>query len=270
MISPLARNVIATTMIAIMAQAMGANAFAMSIRKAIHNVLMRVEDQVLPRADTLPSTNLKGIFEPVQETVGAPVLCEVKGTVPPSCYGLFARNGPNVKQPVLHDYFIFDGDGMVHSVMMAEGNKCTYSCSFINTHRVQDEEAIGGAVHAKVGDLKYGPGSLIHLTATALRGAVGIIGECSALANTSLLFHKDSGSIIAMHEQGAPYAMSISKDGKLDTLGRTQFGGELTGSSTEPFTGKIFSFCPDIYHMVLFYLRVFSNLANLPVYLSYS
>jgi hypothetical protein len=149
---------------------MGANAFGLSVRKAIHNGLKTIEDQVLPKAETLPSTHLKGIFEPVKEA--APVQCKVEGTIPPSCYGLFARNGPNVKHEVLHDYFLFDGDGMIHSVMMGEGNKATYSCSFINTHRVQDEDKMGGAVHAKWGDLKYGYASLLHLTATALRGGI--------------------------------------------------------------------------------------------------
>jgi carotenoid cleavage dioxygenase-like enzyme len=155
---------------------------------------------------------LKGIFEPIKEA--APIQCKVEGTIPPSCYGLFAQNGPNMKHEVLHKYFRFDGDGMIYSVMMGEGNKATYSCSFINMHRVQDKDEMGGAVHVKVGDLKYGYGSLLHLMATALRGVLGIIGECAALANMSLLWHMNSGSIIAMHEQGAPYAMSVSsKDG---------------------------------------------------------
>jgi hypothetical protein len=60
----------------------------------------------------------------------------------------------------------------------------------------------------------------------------------ACFGTTALDWHNGSGSIIAMHEQGTPHVMSVSKDRKLDTLGRTAFGGELSGASTKPFTGK--------------------------------
>jgi carotenoid cleavage dioxygenase-like enzyme len=125
------------------------------------------EDMVLTKAESLPSTDLEGIFQQVQE-VKEPVIRKVEGMVPSSCYGLFCRNGLNAKQRILHDYFLFDGDGMIHSVQMGQGNHCTYSLTCVNTHRLQDENALGGAGHARGGDLKYRVASFIHLVFTAL------------------------------------------------------------------------------------------------------
>jgi carotenoid cleavage dioxygenase-like enzyme len=70
-----------------------------------------------PRRDWPPTPFLQGNYAPVHEEITADHL-RVIGTLPPEMDGMYVRNGPNPQFPPIKSYHWFEGDGMLHGVLV--------------------------------------------------------------------------------------------------------------------------------------------------------
>ena len=72
--------------------------------------------------DTDPVVNpyLSGAFEPIHGEVTATDL-PIIGELPAGLRGRYLRNGPNPQFDPIARYHVFDGDGMVHGIDLADG-----------------------------------------------------------------------------------------------------------------------------------------------------
>jgi hypothetical protein len=78
----------------------------------------------------------QGNFAPVkEETAPCSDDLRVEGTLPLDLAGVFARVGPNPKEPAMGNYHWFDGDGMVHAVRIQDG-RVTYTSHWVQTSKL--------------------------------------------------------------------------------------------------------------------------------------
>jgi carotenoid cleavage dioxygenase-like enzyme len=78
----------------------------------------------------------QGNFAPVkEETAPCSDDLKVEGTLPLDLAGVFARVGPNPKEPAMGNYHWFDGDGMVHAVRIQDG-RVTYTSHWVQTSKL--------------------------------------------------------------------------------------------------------------------------------------
>ncbi|KAF5735131.1 Nine-cis-epoxycarotenoid dioxygenase 4 [Tripterygium wilfordii] len=166
-------------------------------------------------------------FAPVSEL--PPTECEViEGSLPPSLDGAYIRNGPNPQYLPRGPYHLFDGDGMLHSIRISQG-KATLCSRYVKTYKynIESSAARGAVTAARVLTGQFNP-------------ANGI-----GLANTSLAFF--GNRLYALGESDLPYAVRLTRDGDIETVGRHDFEGKLVMSMTahpklEPETGEAFAF----------------------------
>ena len=83
---------------------------------------------------------LKGNYAPVREEVTAERL-PIVGKLPPELSGMYVRNGPNPQFAPLGRYHWFDGDGMLHGVLLRDG-QASYRNRYLQT--AGWHEALGG------------------------------------------------------------------------------------------------------------------------------
>eukprot|EP00850_Spirogloea_muscicola_P009029 SM000050S16954 [mRNA] locus=s50:20827:28162:+ [translate_table: standard] len=94
---------------------------------------------------------------------------------------------------------------------------------------------------AQLGDI-VGRLGLVKVLIHSLRVQLGLFGKNgSGTANTALVYHNNT--LYALHEGDKPYALRVLADGELETLGREDYDGQLTGSFTahpklDPDTGE--------------------------------
>ncbi|CAM9593356.1 unnamed protein product [Phaeothamnion confervicola] len=122
---------------------------------------------------------------------------------------------------------------MVHAVRIRNG-VAMYSNKYVNTLRLQTEEAAGRPLYIKIGDIQ-GLKGLFHLLISALRVKTGICKvtattKTAGTGNTALEYH--AGRLLALHEGDVPYVLSVLCDGVLETIGALTFDGKLQ----TPFT----------------------------------
>jgi carotenoid cleavage dioxygenase len=67
--------------------------------------------------------------------------------------GVYLRNGPNPKQKIEGKYHWFDGDGMIHSIRIKDG-ELYYSNRYLRTERFKIEESRKKSVFIKIGDME--------------------------------------------------------------------------------------------------------------------
>eukprot|EP00457_Paulinella_chromatophora_P001795 gb/GEZN01001797.1/.p1 GENE.gb/GEZN01001797.1/~~gb/GEZN01001797.1/.p1 ORF type:complete len:552 (+),score=44.05 gb/GEZN01001797.1/:890-2545(+) len=158
-------------------------------------------------------------FAPVQSetvTMGVPV---TMGKLPICLDGEYLRNGPNPQIDFRAQgmpYHWFDGDGMVHGVVLKGGAVCvTYVNKWVLTERFVIDRARGYGF-AEQGEVANGN---LMVMAEAMDGPNGVM---KGRANTNVQYH--AGSLMALHEGDVPYKLSLPY---LDTLGRHDFGGKL-------------------------------------------
>jgi len=220
-----------------------ATVVAFVLEKVVHGLAW-----VQRKRSSGPNPFLEGNFGPVPE-VGSPiVLRPSSGSLPPSLHGsMFARNGPNPKHEPLSHYHWFDGDGMVHSVRVVDGETVVYSNHHVKTPRLAAEDAAGKALVVKIGDLQ-GVGGLLVLALDKARALAGIGLRRGTLragtGNTALVHHAQA--LYALVENALPFALGAvagSQCGNTDAAhlqGPVSLGSrgyhDYDGSLGHPFT----------------------------------
>lgn len=171
-----------------------------------------------------PNYFLQGNFAPVTEEVTETEL-KVVGKVPAELNGLFVRNGPNPQFPPLRNYHWFEGDGMLHAVLLRDG-KASYRNRWIRTDGWNEERKAGRAVYPSLLDPPSGTNP----------------PRFKNTANTSVLWHH--GKLLALWEAGPPTEVRIPD---LETVGLYTFGGKLKHPFTahpkvDPVSGEVLCF----------------------------
>ncbi|WP_206505489.1 carotenoid oxygenase family protein [Streptomyces chrestomyceticus] len=144
---------------------------------------------------------------------------EVTGTVPKELCGQYFRNGPNPRSGWSPHFFA--GDGMLHTVALADGHATWYRNRYVRT-----------PLYAQPGASRL---------ALAFDPATSRIDYRVTTANTHLIAH--AGRLFALEEGGFPY--EVTPD--LATLGVFTFDGALTTPMTAhpktcPLTGELHFF----------------------------
>ncbi|KAL4346383.1 hypothetical protein GQ457_17G019570 [Hibiscus cannabinus] len=203
-----------------------------------------IDPPIRPSVD--PRHVLSQNFAPVDELPPTP--CEVvQGSLPPCLDGAYIRNGPNPQFLPRGPYHLFDGDGMLHSIRISNGN-ATLCSRYVKTYKYSVEKQMGSPVLPNVFSGFNG------LTAAATRGALSAVriltGEFNpangiGLANTSLSFF--GKRLYALGESDLPYSIRLTSTGDVETLGRVDFDGKLFMSMTahpkiDAETGEAFAF----------------------------
>ncbi|XP_073055506.1 probable carotenoid cleavage dioxygenase 4, chloroplastic [Primulina eburnea] len=214
------------------------------------------------RASIDPKRVLTGNYSPVDEL--PPTACEVvEGTLPSCLDGAYIRNGPNPQFIPQGPYHLFDGDGMLHSVRIRDG-EATFCSRFIKTYKYTVEREIGSPVMLNVFSAFNG------LAASIARCAV-TFGRVLAreydprhgfgTANTSLALF--AGKLFALGESDLPYRIKITPNGDIITLGRHEsFGAPFTTMTAhpkiDPETHEAFAFRQSITFMppFLIYFKI--------------
>eukprot|EP01018_Ginkgo_biloba_P002557 Gb_33714 [translate_table: standard] len=199
---------------------------------------------------TDPQVQLSGNFFPLANESPPQICPETKGQIPECLNGVYIRNGPNPRHLPSGGYHYFDGDGMLHAVTIRDGS-AIHCCRYTKTNRFLRENEAGRPLFAKpLGDLT-GLIGLARLSVMSLRHMLGLIDLTKGIgvANAGLEFF--CGRLLAMSEDDKPYALRVTEDGDLDTLGRLDFSGQLKTNMTahpkiNPVTGEMFSFSYDV------------------------
>ena len=171
--------------------------------------------------------HLSGNFAPVEREVTATDL-PVSGALPPELTGLYVRQAPNPKTGGSPHWFL--GDGMLHGVRLQRGRAVWYRNRWVKTPYLANPDV-------------------------QRISALGEIDRTVSKANTHVLRH--AGKILALEEGSFPYVV----DDRLETLGWTDFDGELRSAFTAhpklcPVTGELVAFGYGQLPPYLVYLRV--------------
>ena len=180
-------------------------------------------------SNTIPNTAiepyLQGNFAPVRQEITTDTL-QVIGELPPDLSGMFVRNGPNPQWQPIGKYHWFDGDGMLHGVLISEG-KATYRNRYVQTRGWKMEHEAGKALWS--GLLEPPDNNNSH-------------GGYKNTGNTALIWH--GGQMLALNEGGAPHAIKVPE---LETIGEYTYNGKLVSAFTahpkvDPVTGEMMFF----------------------------
>ena len=182
---------------------------------------------------------LDGVFAPVADELEVADLA-VTGAIPPALRGAYVRTGPNPRFEPIGRYHIFDGDGMLHAVTLADG-RASYRNRWIRSKALVAEERAGRAIYGGMFELVFPSPE-----------EVGDAGAMKNTGNTHVVRH--AGQIYALMEAAKP--IRIADD--LSTLDEYDFDGALRGSFTahpkfDPETGEMlfFGYVPSLtYHVV--------------------
>lgn len=171
---------------------------------------------------------LSGVYAPVNDEVDL-VDLEVSGELPAGLVGSFLRNGPNPMFEPAGRYHLFDGDGMVHELVLGDG-RAAYRNRWVHSRGLDAEISAGRALYGGMANASF-PGPDL----------VGDAGPMKNVANTHVVRH--AGQVLCLWEAGPPTIL----DGTLGTVGTTDFGGRLRGAFTahpkiDPSTGQMFAF----------------------------
>ena len=172
--------------------------------------------------------HLTGIYTPVIDERDDSDL-RTTGELPVGLRGRFLRNGPNPMFQPKGRYHLFDGDGMLHGVTLADG-RASYRNRWIRSAGLDAEIAAGHALYGGMANADF-PGPEI----------VGEAGPMKNVANTHVVRH--AGRILCLWEAGLPTLV----DTDLDTVGPWDFDGRLDGAMTahpkiDPVSGEMLFF----------------------------
>lgn len=167
---------------------------------------------------------LIGPYRPIPDE-GADENLAVVGEIPADIAGTFYRNGPNPRFKPIGNYYMFDGDGMIHAVTFESG-RARHHYRWVRTIDLQAEIDAGKNLF---------PG-MLDVRARA-EGA-----HFKGTANTHVVHH--GGKLLALMEADLPYEVG-ARD--LVTYGRYDFGGRLKTPMTahwknDPETGELLFF----------------------------
>jgi 9-cis-epoxycarotenoid dioxygenase len=220
--------------------------FAATVFNALDDIINTfIDPPIRPSVD--PKHVLAENFAPVADELPPTECTVVSGTLPPSLDGAYIRNGPNPQFLPRGPYHLFDGDGMLHAIKISNGG-ATLCSRYVKTYKFTLEQKTGSPVLPNVFSGFNG------LTASMARGALSAVRTVSGmfdpsngigLANTSLAFF--GNKLYALGESDLPYAVKVTEDGDVVTLGRRDFDGKLFVSMTahpkiDGETGETFAF----------------------------
>lgn len=175
--------------------------------------------------DASAAPYLTGAWAPVTEELTC-VDLTVTGSLPDGLVGTYLRNGPNPAFPPVGPYHVFDGDGMIHGVELADGT-ARYRNRWVRSRGLAAEEKAGRAIYGGLSAFQLPPPEVIKE-----------FGMMKNTANTNIVHH--AGRTLALMEAAKPTEL----DGDLSTLGEYDFGGQLAGAMTahpkmDPDTGEM-------------------------------
>ncbi|XP_057766718.1 probable carotenoid cleavage dioxygenase 4, chloroplastic [Salvia miltiorrhiza] len=222
-----------------------------------------------------PKHVLAGGLAPVDEL--SPTACTVvEGSLPPCLDGAYIRNGPNPQFIPNGPYHFLDGDGMLHLIKISQG-KVTFCCRYVSTHKHAAERDAGypfvPSVFSSFNGAVASAARAALLAARVLTGQFDPINHGFGAANTSLALI--SGRLYALCESDLPYAVDITADGDIKTLGRHDFGATdpITTMTAHPkidrITGEAFAFAYNIEAPFLSFFRIDSGgvkQKNVPIF----
>eukprot|EP00262_Sarcandra_glabra_P000351 TRINITY_DN1040_c0_g3_i1.p1 TRINITY_DN1040_c0_g3~~TRINITY_DN1040_c0_g3_i1.p1 ORF type:complete len:597 (+),score=53.06 TRINITY_DN1040_c0_g3_i1:248-2038(+) len=211
---------------------------------ALDDVINNFIDRPL-RPSVDPKHVLADNFAPVDEL--PPTECPVvEGKLPPSLNGAYIRNGPNPQYLPRGPHHLFDGDGMLHSLLISQG-RATFCSRYVKTYKYNLEQEAGSPVMPNVFSGFYSVAGIARGAVTAARILTGQLNPMKGvgLANTSLVFFADT--LFALGESDLPYAVRLTPQGDIETIGRCDFDGKLSmGMTAHPKkdveTGEVFAF----------------------------
>lgn len=156
---------------------------------------------------------------------------EVIGEIPSDLEGMFLRNGSNPKYKPKGKYHWFDGDGMIHGMLIRDG-KATYRNRFIQTAGLAREDEAGDSLYKGIME----PPDFSHPG-----------GPFKNTANTDLIYH--DGRLLALWWLGDKAHHVRLPD--LETIGTVDFCGKLARGITahpknDPRTGEMIFFDYDL------------------------
>ncbi|KAL0447667.1 UNVERIFIED_CONTAM: putative carotenoid cleavage dioxygenase 4, chloroplastic [Sesamum latifolium] len=193
-----------------------------SIFKTLDDLVCSFLDLPL-RPSIDPKHVLSGNFAPVDELPPTP--CEVvEGSLPSCLDGAYIRNGPNPRFIPSGPYHLFDGDGMLHMIRISRG-EATFCSRYVKTYKYMVEQEIGYPIFPSVFSSFNGFGASIarsFLTLSKMLTAqFDPIRHGFGVANTSLALF--AGHLFALCESDIPYAIKVTADGDIITMGRHGF-----------------------------------------------
>ncbi|KAF3775894.1 putative carotenoid cleavage dioxygenase 4 [Nymphaea thermarum] len=142
-------------------------------------------------------------------------------------------------------YHPFDGDGMLHAVQISDGH-ATFCSRFIRTYKFSKEEEAGMAIYpnffAVEGTARFARGVVF-----AMRVLTTQINPMNGMGHADTSLALMNNKIMALEELDLPYAMQLTPDGDIETVGRWDFGGKLNPSMTahpkvDPVTREVLTF----------------------------
>ncbi|KAK6129895.1 hypothetical protein DH2020_036366 [Rehmannia glutinosa] len=218
------------------------------------------------KAKSRPDRNtIFGNFAPVDEL--PPTACTVvEGSLPTCLDGAYIRNGPNPQFTPSGPYHLFDGDGMLHTIVISQNN-VTFCSRYVKTYKYMVEHKIGHPIFPSVFSSFNGLTSSIARSlitvARLLTRQFDLLINGFGLANTSVALI--GRRLFALGESDLPYEIKVMSDGDVITLGRHNFFSDEPFMSmtahpkVDPETGEAFTFR---YHVVRPYLTLFRIDAN--------
>lgn len=223
---------------------------ASSLTNAMDAIINNFIDPAAHRPSVDPGRVLAENFAPVPELPPTP--CRLVSGEIPSCLlgGAYIRNGPNPQHLPRGTHHLFDGDGMLHSLLLPAANSspAVLSSRFVQTYKYLLEREAGRSVLPNVFSGFHGAAGLARGAAILARVVTGQMNPAAGagLANTSLAFF--GGRLFALGESDLPYAVHLSpSSGDTATVGRWDFAGKLAAGMTahpkkDPLTGEVFAF----------------------------
>ncbi|KAG8072021.1 hypothetical protein GUJ93_ZPchr0006g45233 [Zizania palustris] len=218
---------------------------------ALEEVINTFIDPPALRPTVDPRNVLTSNFAPVDELPPTP--CPIVRGAIPRCLagGAYIRNGPNPQHLPRGPHHLFDGDGMLHSLLLpaSPSSGDPVLCSrYVQTYKYLVERDAGAPVMPNVFSGFHGVAGLARGAVVAARVLTGQMNpiEGAGLANTSLAYF--AGRLYALGESDLPYAVRVDPaTGEVTTHGRSDFGGRLVMGMTahpkkDPVTGELFAF----------------------------
>nr|AXQ00539.1 ccd4 [Lycoris longituba] len=220
---------------------------AVAFCNALDDIINTFVDPPVLRPSVDPRHVLSSNFSPVSEL--PPTFCPlIRGAIPESLVGgAYIRNGPNPQHLPRGPHHLFDGDGMLHSVLLSPSGPIL-SSRFVRTYKYSLEHAAGSPVFPNVFSGFHGVGGIARGAVSAVRVLTGQMNpaEGVGLANTSLMYF--ANRLYALGESDLPYSIKVDQaTGDIATIGRCDFDGKLVMGMTahpkiDPVTGEMFAF----------------------------
>ncbi|KAK6235301.1 hypothetical protein SCA6_010638 [Theobroma cacao] len=224
------------------------------------NTLNIIDPPLHPSID--PNLVFTGNFAPVSEL--DPTDCQViEGELPLSLNGVYIRNGPNPQLQPRRALHLFDGDGMLHSLRLSNGN-ATYCSRYVKTYKYMLEQDAGFPIIPNFFSGFYGLVDVIRFLmdiGKVLTGHIDLM-KGFGVANTSIAFF--SNKLLALTDSDLPYLINVTQTGDIETLGRWEFTKKLLANmSAHPKvdieTKETFAFTTSLTFPHLSFFRFDSN-----------